>query len=177
MQGLPFLGFELFQRLQTDLKMLADTLPVEVAGHTGELDFSVKRSIRHAKQRAVGHAEAKAVGGDCRRLHVERNSARLRQPPNDGRIADFPIAIVHARDGSGAHHALWLEALEPGDLADGLLKRDLHLCQRRYRRPQRQFLVEDVTPHIAVRETALASSRATRQGESLVDGGHACELA
>src|SRR6516165_10482430 len=83
MQAFPFLGFELFQRLQPDLKMLADALPVEVAGHTGELDFTVKRSIRHTKQRAVGHAEAKAVGGDRRRLHVERNSARLRQPSND----------------------------------------------------------------------------------------------
>jgi hypothetical protein len=58
MQALPFLGFELFQRLQPDFKMLADALPVEVAGHTGKLDFSMKRSIRHAKAgpgRPFGH--------------------------------------------------------------------------------------------------------------------------
>src|SRR5580700_11905947 len=101
MQALPFLGFELFQRLQPDFKMLADALPVEVAGHTGKLDFSMKRSIRHAKQRAVGHAEAEAVGGDCRRLHVECNSARLRQTPDNGGISDLPITIVNACDGSG----------------------------------------------------------------------------
>jgi Bacterial AMP nucleoside phosphorylase N-terminus len=31
----------------------------------------------HFQNGTVGHAEAEAVGGDCRRLHVERNSARL----------------------------------------------------------------------------------------------------
>ena len=40
--------FELFRRLQPDLKMLADALPVEFAGHPGELDFTMERSIGHA---------------------------------------------------------------------------------------------------------------------------------
>jgi hypothetical protein len=75
MQAFPFLGFELFQRLQTDLQMLADALAVEFAGHAGELDFTVEGLIRDTEQGTVGHAEAEAVGGDCRRLHVERNSA------------------------------------------------------------------------------------------------------
>src|SRR5262245_26798132 len=106
MQALRFLGFELFQRPQSNFKMLADALSVEFASHAGELDFSVKGLVRHTKQRAVRYAEAKAVGSDCCRLHVERNSARLRQASNDGGIANLPIAIVHARDCSGAHHPL-----------------------------------------------------------------------
>src|SRR6266487_5497284 len=86
MQAFPFLGFELFQRPQADLKMLADPLPVEFAGHTSELDLAVKRLVRDAEQRAVGHAEAKAISGDRCRLHVERDSARLRQASDDGGV-------------------------------------------------------------------------------------------
>src|SRR5262249_48564475 len=85
------------------------------------------------------------------------NSARLRQASNNGAIANLPIAIVYARDRSGAHHTLQLEAPEPGDLADRLLKRDLHLGQRRYRRPQGQFLVEYmILPYITVNEHVIA---------------------
>jgi hypothetical protein len=61
MQALPFLGFELFQRLQADLEMLADALAVEFAGHAGKLDFTVERLVRDAQQGAVGDAEAQAV--------------------------------------------------------------------------------------------------------------------
>src|SRR5258706_6174335 len=96
MQALRFLGFELFQRLQADLKMLADALAVEFASHAGELDFAMEGFIRHAEQRAVGHTEAKPIGGDCRRLHVERNRARLRQASKDGGTPNHPIAIVDA---------------------------------------------------------------------------------
>src|SRR5215471_8158472 len=99
MQALRCLGFELLQGLQADLKMLADALPVELAGHAGELDFAMQGFVRDAQQRAVGHAEAKSVSGYCGRLHVERNGARLRQAPDDGAVANFPIAIVDARDG------------------------------------------------------------------------------
>ena len=84
--------------------MLAYTPPIEFAGHASELDFTVKGLIRHAEQRSVGHTEAKAVTGDRCQLHVECDSARLRQTADDGGIANLPIAIVHARDGSGAHH-------------------------------------------------------------------------
>src|SRR5262249_49791238 len=126
-------------------------------GHARQLDFSMEGFIGHAEQCAVGHAEPEAVGGNCRRLHVERNSARLRQASNNGAIANLPIAIVYARDRSGAHHTLQLEAPEPGDLADRLLKRDLHLGQRRYRRPQGQFLVEYmILPYITVSEHVIA---------------------
>ena len=112
MQAFPFLGFELFQRLQADFEMLADTLAVEFARHAGELDFTVEGLIRDAKQGAIGHAEAEAIGGDRRQLHVQCNSARLRQTSDDGGISDFPIAIVYAFDGSGAHYALQPEARE-----------------------------------------------------------------
>ena len=37
MQALAILGLELFQRLQPDLKVLADALAIEFAGHAGEL--------------------------------------------------------------------------------------------------------------------------------------------
>src|SRR6266850_1324386 len=106
MQALRFLGFKLFKRLQADLKMLADALAVEFAGHAGEFDLAMEGFIRHAEQRAVRYAKAKAVGGDRCRLHVECNGARLRQASNDGRTANLPIAIIDARDRSGAHHAL-----------------------------------------------------------------------
>src|SRR5258706_14035781 len=81
MQALRLLGFELFQRLQADLAMLADALAVEFAGHAGELDFAMEGLVRHAQQGAVGSAEAKAVAGDCCRLHVQRDGARRRQAP------------------------------------------------------------------------------------------------
>ncbi len=48
MQALRFLEFKGLERLQADLKMLADSLPIEVACHTGELDFTVKGFIRDA---------------------------------------------------------------------------------------------------------------------------------
>ena len=74
-QAFPVLRFELFQRRQADLKMLAYTLPIEFAGHASELDFTVKGLIRHAEQRSVGHTEAKAVTGDRCRLHVKCDGA------------------------------------------------------------------------------------------------------
>src|SRR6185295_17729707 len=77
MQALGFLVLEPFERLQADLEMLTDAPPVEFAGHAGELDFAVQRLVGDAQQSAVGDAEAIAVGGDCRRLHVERDSAGL----------------------------------------------------------------------------------------------------
>jgi hypothetical protein len=48
MQTLGFLVFEPLERLQADLQVLADALPVEFAGHARELDFTVKRLIRDA---------------------------------------------------------------------------------------------------------------------------------
>src|SRR5260370_34048530 len=50
MQALRFLGFELFQGLQSDLKMLADALAVAFAGHACALDFGTARCLRHAAQ-------------------------------------------------------------------------------------------------------------------------------
>ncbi len=49
MQAFPLLGLKLFQRLQANLKVLADALPVEFAGHASELDFTMKRLVRDAK--------------------------------------------------------------------------------------------------------------------------------
>ena len=47
--------------------------------------------------------------------------------------------------------------VEPGDLADRLLQRDLHLGQRRDRHPQRQLLVEHVIlAHVAVGKDIVA---------------------
>ena len=72
-------------------------------------------------------------------------------------VADLPVAIVDAGHRSGAHDALQLEAGQPGDLADRLLERDLHLGQRRDRHPERQLIVEHVIlAHIAVREHVVA---------------------
>jgi hypothetical protein len=50
--------------------MLSDTLAIEFVGHTGKLDFTVKRLVRDAEQGTVRDAEAEAVGSDRRRLHV-----------------------------------------------------------------------------------------------------------
>jgi hypothetical protein len=129
MQAFPFLGFELFQRLYADLKVLADALPIEFAGHASKLDLAVERFVRDAKQGAVGHAKTEPIGGDRRGFHIEGDRARLRQTPNDGWISDLPIAVVHARDRSGAHHPFKLEARKAGDFAHRLLERDLHLRQ------------------------------------------------
>ena len=71
MQAFPILGLELFQRLLPDREMLPDALAIELASHTSELDFTMEGLIRNAKKSAIRHPEAKAVGGDCCRLHVE----------------------------------------------------------------------------------------------------------
>src|SRR5579871_2636958 len=110
MQSFRLLMLEAFERLHADLEMLADTLAIKLAGHPCELDFAVQRFVRDAEQGAVGNAETIAVGGNRRGLHVERNRARLRQPPYHRRAADFPIAVIDARDRSGAHQPLELEA-------------------------------------------------------------------
>ena len=73
------------------------------------------------------------------------------------RTADFPIAVVDARDRSGAHQPLELEAGKPGDLADRLFERDLHLGKRGDRHEQRQFAVEHVVfADITMREHVVA---------------------
>src|SRR6059058_2223410 len=123
MQALGFLVLETFERLQADLEMLTDASPVEFAGHAGEFDFAVQRLVGDAQQGAVGDAEAIAVGGNRRGLHVERDGAGLRQPSNERRATDFPIAIVDAGNRSGAHHPLELKAGQPGHLADRFLQR------------------------------------------------------
>jgi hypothetical protein len=41
MQAFPILGLQLFKRPQPDLEMVADTLAIEFASHTGELDFAM----------------------------------------------------------------------------------------------------------------------------------------
>src|SRR5271168_4156896 len=97
MQPLRFLMLEPLERLEADLEMLTNALAIKFAGHASKLDLAVKRLVRDAEQSAVGDAEAVAVGRDRRRLHVERNGARLRQPPDNGRTADLPIAVVDAR--------------------------------------------------------------------------------
>ena len=127
MQAFPLLRLEFFQRFQTDLKVLPDTLAIELIGHTGELNFTMEWLVRDAEQGAIGHAEAEAVSCDRRRFHIERDGARLRQTPDDGRIANLPVAIIYTCDRSGPHDALQLESREPGDFADRLLNRDLHL--------------------------------------------------
>src|SRR5262249_45194709 len=68
-----------------------------------DLIFTVERLIRDAKQRAKGHAKAESVGGDRRRVHIERNCARLRSAADDGGISDLPVEVVHACDGSSSH--------------------------------------------------------------------------
>lgn len=157
MQALGFLLLEPLQRPQADLEMLADALPVELAGHACELDLAVQRLVGDAQQRAVGHAEAIAVGGDGRRLHVERDGARLRHAPDHRRAADLPVAIVDAGDRAGAHQPLELEAGHARDFADRLLQRDLHLGERRDRDPERQLVIEHVIlADIAVGEHVVA---------------------
>ena len=49
MQAFPILGLELFQRPQPDLEMLANALPIEFAGHTSELYFTMEGLIRDAE--------------------------------------------------------------------------------------------------------------------------------
>ena len=66
------------------------------------------------------------------------------QTADDGRIANLPIAIVHTRDCSGAHHTLQLETRQSCNLADRLFECDLNLGQGRDRHPWRQLLVEHV---------------------------------
>src|SRR5579883_1063743 len=157
MQPLRFLVLEPLQRLQPDLEMLSDTLAIELARHARELDLAMQRLVGDAQQRAVGHAEAVAVGGDRGGLHVERDRARLRHAPDHLGAADFPIAVVDARDRSGPHQALELEARETRDLADRLLQRDLHLGQRRDRHPQRQLAIKHmVLADIAMRQHIVA---------------------
>ena len=48
MQSFSFLGLELFQRSKTDLKMLADTVAVEVPGHASQFDLPMQRLVRYA---------------------------------------------------------------------------------------------------------------------------------
>src|SRR6266849_2323667 len=97
MQPFRLLRLELLKRLEANLEMLIDSLPVELAGHAGQLDLSVQRLVRATEQRAVGHAEAKAIGGDGCRLHVKRDGARLRQAANvHHMVAELPIAVVDA---------------------------------------------------------------------------------
>src|SRR5215471_21838416 len=108
--------------------MLADSLAVEFAGHASKFNLSVQRLVGNTQQGAVRNPEAKAVGRNGSRFHVEGNGARLRQPANDRDvISEFPIAIVDAGDGPGAHDAFELEPSQPRDLADRLFKSDLHL--------------------------------------------------
>ena len=102
MQAFPILGLELFQRLQPDREMLPDALAIEFTSHTGELEFTVEGLIRNPEKGTVWHAEAKAVGSDRCRLHVERDRARLRQASDDGGVTDLPVAVVDARDRSGS---------------------------------------------------------------------------
>jgi hypothetical protein len=57
MQTFPVLGFELFQRRQADLKMLAYTLPIEFAGHASEgrrPDPMARPLVRRTVSAAVG---------------------------------------------------------------------------------------------------------------------------
>src|ERR1043165_1712020 len=96
MQALRFLQLETFERPDPDLEVLADALAVELAGHAGELDLAMQRLVGNAKQRAVGNPKREAVGGDRRRLHIERDRARLRQAADDRAIADLPVAVVDA---------------------------------------------------------------------------------
>ena len=99
MQALPLLSLQLFQRLETDLEMLADALPIEFVGHAGKLDLTMKRLVRNAQQCAVRHAKAEAVGSDRCRFHVERNCTRLRQAADDGGAGPSVRQAVLVRDG------------------------------------------------------------------------------
>src|SRR5690606_39099092 len=128
MQPLALLRPQALERVEADVEMLADPLPVELARHAGELDLAVHRFVRNAEQRAVRHPEAEPVRRARRRLHVERDRTRLRELADLRRgVADLPVAVVDAADRAGPHHALQLESGEAGDGADGLLERDLHL--------------------------------------------------
>lgn len=75
MQSLRLLALEPLERLQPDLKMLADALPIEIVSHAGELYFTMKWFIRNAEQGAVWDTETEAVSGDSCRLHVEGDGA------------------------------------------------------------------------------------------------------
>ena len=82
----------------------------------------------------------------------------------------LPVAVVDGRDGAGAHDALQLEALEPGDLAHRLLERDLHLGERRDRHPERQVGVEHVVlAHIAVGEHVVAERLRVAQAGAVAE--------
>ena len=75
MQTFAFLRFQPFERVKSDLEMLADAPTVELAGHARELDLSVQRLVRDAQQRAVGHTKAETIGRYGGRLHVKRHGA------------------------------------------------------------------------------------------------------
>src|SRR5438552_13638491 len=95
-----------FDRADADAQVLIDPLAVEMIRHAGQLDLAVPRLVAHAQQRAVGYPKAKAVGGDRRRLHVERDraalaEAALRRARRVARGQQLPVAVVGARHRAG----------------------------------------------------------------------------
>src|SRR5262249_39447412 len=77
MQPFRLLSLQLRHCLEADFEVLIDLPAVEFARHAGKLELTLQWLVRDAQERAVGHAEAKAVGGDGGRFHVERDGTRL----------------------------------------------------------------------------------------------------
>ncbi len=152
-----------------DAQMLVHALAVEVVGHARQLDLAVQRLVGHAQQRAVGHAEAEAVGGDGGAFHVQRHGAALAEAPLGHVVGQqFPIAVVGAGHGAGAHDALELVFGHLGHVGHRLLERELDLGQRGDRHPQGQFLVEHVVlAHVGVRQNVVAQLLAVAQARAV----------
>lgn len=158
-------------RLHADLQMLVDLPAIERVGHARQFQLAVQRLVRYAQQRAVRHPEAEAVGCDRRAFHVERDRAALRQPLHGlAMVAQFPVAVVDARDRARTHHPLQFRALQPRDLGHAALERELHFGQRRNRHPQRQVGVEHVIfPHVTVREHVVAEALRVAQPRAVTE--------
>ena len=161
LSGVEAFGFHLAHLPEgehADLEVLGDLVLVELRGHAGELELALERLVGHAEEGAVGHPQAKAVGRDRRRLHVEGDGARLGQAAHRlALVLQLPVAVVDRGDGAGAHDALELVALEPGDFRDGRLERLLHFGERRDRHPDGDVVVEHlVLPDVGVGEHVVA---------------------
>ena len=129
-----------------------------MVGHAGQLDLAVQRLVAHAKQGAVGHPKTKAVGGNGGAFHVQRHGAALAEAPLRCVVGQqFPIAVVGAGHGAGAHQALELCPLAARDFGHSTFQRHLDFGQCRNRHPQRQLFVQHmVFTHIGVGQHVVA---------------------
>ena len=110
-------AFSFSNALNPILEMLTDTLamnsPAIPAGF-----ISPWRGLSETQSRVPYGTRKRKPLAAIAATHVKRDSARLRQASDDSGVANLPVAVVDARDRSGSHDALLLEARKSGDLAD-----------------------------------------------------------